>query len=321
MNHAPWYTNCRDRIREANRRIGQGLRVKRGPDKKICDHEADNYLIDTIIGLIFESNRLEDAGLSEGETKKLIVDSKVLEALRKYYESWPERELESEWDKAIDKAKWTKKEKWSRSSREVSLHASALIIPLAQAQLFHELKSKPQPDLVNRLFDETSVKAMHTVLMDGLIPEEWEGLESGQYRNGPCHADHRAFFTDWRNIPNAVAEWTLRSNARMRSDESPIAKAARISYEFVAIHPFPDGNGRMSRIILNMVLRAEGLPFMAVLSGNKKEKHRYIVALRHANRGNLESYECLIAIAVNKGFDELKDKLKLAGVDPANLKI
>jgi len=320
VNHSPWYKNCRDQIDEANRKIRRGLHVKKG-FITIVKNEAYNYLVDCIIRLIFESNRLEDAGLSEGETRKLIIDSKVLDKLKKFYESWPVGEGHEEWTSALDQAQWTKKEKWSRSTREVALHASAMILPLAEAQLFRSVKLKPEPGFVNNLFNEHSIQAMHAGLMDGLIPDEWKGLESGQYRNGPCHTDHETFFTDCRNIPHAVREWIDRSNKLMLSKAPPITKAARISYEFVAIHPFPDGNGRMSRIILNMVLRAEGLPFLAVLLGNKKEKHRYIVSLRHANRGILESYECLIAKAVIQGFEELKNKLILAGVNPDQIKI
>ena len=39
-----------------------------------------------------------------------------------------------------------------------------------------------------------------------------------------------------------------------RTDLSPEAKAAWALNEFLAIHPFRDGNGRLARLLLNWVL-------------------------------------------------------------------
>src|SRR5690606_8716072 len=38
-----------------------------------------------------------------------------------------------------------------------------------------------------------------------------------------------------------------------------IEKAAIFHYRFVAIHPFDDGNGRLARILMNLILMKEGL--------------------------------------------------------------
>jgi hypothetical protein len=63
----------------------------------------------------------------------------------------------------------------------------------------------------------------------------------------------------------------------------PIAKAALVSFGFVYIHPFMDGNGRLHRFLLHHVLASSGLvpnglvmPISAVLS---KNLDRYVATL------------------------------------------
>jgi Fic family protein len=113
-----------------------------------------------------------------------------------------------------------------------------------------------------------------------------------------------------------MKEFIKRSNKTLHSNEEPVIKAARISHDFVSIHPFPDFNGRISRLIMNMVLLHEGLPFMVAIRGDKRGKHKYIYALKRANRGKIDAYACLIAKAVNDAFDQINRNLKLAGIDP-----
>lgn len=51
---------------------------------------------------------------------------------------------------------------------------------------------------------------------------------------------------------------------------------------FEQIHPFPDGNGRVGRILMNFILVANGFPNIAI-NGLAKERARYIEALEQAD--------------------------------------
>ena len=81
-----------------------------------------------------------------------------------------------------------------------------------------------------------------------------------------------------------------------------ILKAAEISYKFVHIHPYRDGNGRVSRILMNLLLHSQSHPPVH-LKSNPKNRKRYIWALRRANRGNLKPLACLIALALKENYD------------------
>jgi Fic family protein len=59
-------------------------------------------------------------------------------------------------------------------------------------------------------------------------------------------------------------------------------KVAIVHDMFEQIHPFPDGNGRVGRILLNFILVGHGLPNIAI-KGSGKNKKIYIDALEEAD--------------------------------------
>ena len=63
-----------------------------------------------------------------------------------------------------------------------------------------------------------------------------------------------------------------------------------------------------------MTFRIYGIPFSIAIRGDKKGKHRYLTALRHANRGNMDSYICLILRTLVESFQEIDANLTRAGV-------
>jgi len=67
----------------------------------------------------------------------------------------------------------------------------------------------------------------------------------------------------------------------------PVQLAAKLHYEFVLIHPFDDGNGRLSRLLMNYVLFKNNLPPIVIKSNDKKN---YLFALNQADTGNFEAF-------------------------------
>ena len=84
---------------------------------------------------------------------------------------------------------------------------------------------------------------------------------------------------------NELIQWY---NAEIEKDElHPIALAALLHYRFVLIHPFDDGNGRISRLLMNYVLIKNGLPPIIIKT---TEKNKYLNALNQADVGNIEAF-------------------------------
>lgn len=77
-----------------------------------------------------------------------------------------------------------------------------------------------------------------------------------------------------------------------KKELSPIVIAAMLHYKFVRIHPFDDGNGRISRLLMNYVLFKNNLPPIIIKSADKKN---YLTALNRADSGDLDSFSKFIS--------------------------
>lgn len=54
-----------------------------------------------------------------------------------------------------------------------------------------------------------------------------------------------------------------------RDDLDPVARALLVHLEFVTIHPFMDGNGRIGRLLMNYALLTAGLPWVTIRSDER----------------------------------------------------
>ena len=82
-----------------------------------------------------------------------------------------------------------------------------------------------------------------------------------------------------------LIEWYRMEEAK--HEMHPVKLAALLHYRFVRIHPFDDGNGRISRLLMNYVLLKHNLPPIVIKSSDKKN---YLFALNQADTGNMEAF-------------------------------
>ncbi|MDO8183570.1 MAG: Fic family protein [bacterium] len=75
--------------------------------------------------------------------------------------------------------------------------------------------------------------------------------------------------------------WTFEALEKERFN--PLLIIANFIIEFLKIHPFEDGNGRLSRILTNLLLLRSGYPFVQYISHEQiveRRKDEYYLALR-----------------------------------------
>jgi Fic family protein len=90
------------------------------------------------------------------------------------------------------------------------------------------------------------------------------------------------------DTPIKMGELMQWYNTEIQKNElHPVALAALLHYKFVCIHPFDDGNGRISRLLMNYVLIKNNLPPIIIKT---KDKKNYLNALNQADTGNLEAF-------------------------------
>lgn len=146
----------------------------------------------------------------------------------------------------------------------------------------------------NKQLDENIVKDIHSILMENI-------LVGGVYRNVEVR------ITGAKHKPPAPSEMYYQikeffSNINSKSDLNPIELAAWTHAEFVKIHPFIDGNGRTSRLIMNYkLMRNEFLP----VSINTEDRLEYFNLLEeYAVNGNLAPFVDFIAKLEEQQLDE-----------------
>ena len=78
-----------------------------------------------------------------------------------------------------------------------------------------------------------------------------------------------------------LVEWLNWADGK--NFKHPLIRIANFVFEFLAIHPFQDGNGRVSRLLTNLLLLRNGYAFAALSSHEsaiERQKADYYLALR-----------------------------------------
>ncbi len=107
----------------------------------------------------------------------------------------------------------------------------------------------------------------------------------GQYKSMPNHVHTSTgevhYYANPEETPAKIADlmaWYRRELDK--GDLHPLILAATFHYQFVTIHPFDDGNGRMARLLMNLILMQAGFPPVVVQLDTKNE---YLLALEQAD--------------------------------------
>lgn len=82
-----------------------------------------------------------------------------------------------------------------------------------------------------------------------------------------------------------LVEWTQQAIKEKKFH--PLLVVGNFLVEFLKIHPFQDGNGRLSRVLANLLLLKEGYSYMPYISHEKlieDNKPEYYIALRRSQK-------------------------------------
>ena len=142
------------------------------------------------------------------------------------------------------------------------------------------------------------VCAAHAALVDG----------GGMLRTKPVRAGNTRFATPVAQVQKRLEELIAGLRAvSARTDLSDVAKAAWAGYNFLALHPFPDGNGRMARGLVNMVLARFGCPFVVGFAANEVQRAAYRTALVASHKEkDVRPFAALIKACVARGWAALE---------------
>lgn len=158
-------------------------------------------------------------------------------------------------------------------------------------------------DLANNMkrpITESDVRQLHS-----LVLKDIDVLNAGRYRTLPVEitgSSHKPPHPD--EVPARMHEfgvWLEKASMPAESVETGLLVAAVAHAWFVTIHPFLDGNGRVARLILNLMLMRFGYPIVVI---TKDEKARYYDALEESQTSNLSEFVAVILDCLHDSLEE-----------------
>jgi len=102
-------------------------------------------------------------------------------------------------------------------------------------------------------------------------------------------------------VESLVQEFVEWFNSEDATSLHPIEMAALAHYKLVYIHPFYDGNGRTSRLLMNLVLMQTGYPPIIIPVEDKQTYYRH---LQTANGGDVRPFIRFIARCAERTIEE-----------------
>lgn len=149
----------------------------------------------------------------------------------------------------------------------------------------------------NSTFNSNDLIAIHKLLLRGILPKE-----AGNYRNIPLTLKEKKITSvepsKIQNEIEALLNWYKKNNLH------PVVLAATVKEKLLAIHPFMNGNGKISRLLMNFTLLKHGYAIANIKAEEKKDiyyqtikaslsdenKEDFIMFIAQTEKENLENY-------------------------------
>ncbi len=198
------------------------------------------------------------------QEKRPIHSSKIAEALGLEY-TYESNRIEGN-TLTLQETNLVVAEGMTVSGKSMREHLEALNHQEALSYIEDSVKS-------NTPITERLIKELHFLVLKGIDREN-----AGKYRDvqvmiqGSEHMPPQPF-----QISNLMSEMIDWYNAH-KTLLHPVILAAEMHQRLVTIHPFVDGNGRTSRLLMNMILLQHGF-VLANIKGDPNNRVRYYDAL------------------------------------------
>jgi Fic family protein len=113
---------------------------------------------------------------------------------------------------------------------------------------------------------------------------------TGVFRKGSVRAGS-SYFPSYDKVPAMVNKLVSGINNKLEDTSIPMLDKLNLSFDahfdLVSIHPFYDGNGRTSRLLMNYIQQVYGLPLAVVFKEDKQDYFEALVKTREAEDLNI----------------------------------
>jgi len=175
--------------------------------------------------------------------------------------------------------------------------------------------------------NESSIKNLHNILLKHSKKDEWHRGDYKQQSNAveaksPDGTNKIIFKTTEPGFPTQDAMRQLIEWYDADNDTHPLVKCAVFAYDFVSIHPFQDGNGRLSRLISTLLLKKHGYNWIQYVSFEheiESRKVEYYRVLRDCQSErpseDVSAWIIYFFSALGNVQEHLIKKLKKSGIE------
>jgi Fic family protein len=147
----------------------------------------------------------------------------------------------------------------------------------------------------HQFLEEKDILYIHNLILKG-INDQW----AGRYRQVPVFiSGSNVVLPDFVKVPSLMKDF-MRWLQSIQG-EYPVKIAADAHYKLVSIHPWIDGNGRTSRLLMDLILIQHGYPPAII---RKEERKRYLSSIQDAQLGgSLQKFYDLMVEAEDRTLD------------------
>jgi Fic family protein len=161
---------------------------------------------------------------------------------------------------------------------------------------------------------EQLIKKLHRVIIDRILPPE----DAGEYRK------KQVVIRNSQNgeitfrpppaieVPFLMREFLYWLNQTTSEQLHPVLKAGIAHHELVRIHPFIDGNGRVTRVLATLILFLDGYDirrFFSLEEYYDRDAASYYANLQKATQGDLTAWLEYFTYATAYEFEKVKEKI------------
>ncbi len=225
---------------------------------------------------VFESNALEGLGTDLATTDNLIEGTTLERKSSKDYVEW-----------AITRGIQNDKHFYD-------------VIGLTAARAL----SRDIAKIVDRPITESDIRTIHEVI---LANEEFAGIYKLYPNSISGDNPHQTTLpTDTPGAMQQFIDWVNGLSRRGSRTSLSVVKAAAIHAWLTHIHPFHDGNGRLARLLANMILAREEMP--PLILRNEAHRGRYLDALSFSDSGgDISKLILVFCRAIERVIDDMLD--------------
>lgn len=171
-------------------------------------------------------------------------------------------------------------------------------------ELFEMLEVLNHKNALDFLFDNIKI-GFHldrdfVLKLHEIIMRDFPNKLPGKYRTGQVNlTDTTVKLPGPTEVPLRMGQFLKNINVY---GKDPIGKIASDHYDFEAIHPFFDGNGRIGRLLLITQLLSKGFAPAIICI---EDRYAYYMALGKADHGEKKNIVQMVCDAVIRGYELL----------------